>query len=128
MKPDNGIHKTAFVQNAPDGPRVVTAAGNGNSPMRCRDRQRMTQIILRVDEGGPRQMQSHDLHQHLVGIGSAIKGTGAGPVIGGSLRLQQFCTACLAPRKGFAYGRFLIIWEAACHRAGRHEDGWQMAE
>ena len=41
-------------------------------------------------------MQPHDLHHHLVRIGGAIEGAGAGAVIGGSLRLEQLLAPNLA--------------------------------
>ena len=36
----------------------------------------------RVDKRRARQVQAHDLHQHLVGVGGTIEGAGAGAVVG----------------------------------------------
>ena len=63
-------------------------------------------------------MQPHDLHEHLVTVGRAIKRAGARPVVGLCFSLQQgraiYFTFCvLLPQPGL-----LIIGQATGHRPG----------
>ena len=73
-------------------------------------------------------MQAHDLHQHLVGVGGAVEGAGAGRVIGLGLRRQQIGARRLAFGVELADFRFLVVGEAGGHRSGRQEHRRQMAE
>ncbi len=90
--------------------------------------QRVAQRRVGIDEGRARQMQAHDLHQHLVGVGGAVEGAGAGRVVGLGLGLEQFGAARLALGVELADLRFLGVGEARGHRAGGHEHRRQMAE
>ena len=83
---------------------------------------------MRIDESRPREVQPHHLHKHLVRIGGAVEGAGAGAVIGGHLGFQEILAACLATCKRLADRRFFVIRQAACHRACRHEYHRQMAK
>ena len=58
--------------------------------------QRVAQRRIRIDEGRAGQMQAHDFHQHLIGVGGAVERAGARPVIGLRLGLQQRGAADLA--------------------------------
>jgi hypothetical protein len=73
-------------------------------------------------------MEAHDFHQHLVGIGGAVEGAGAGAVIGFGFRFQKLGAADLAFGIKLADAGFLVIRQAGCHRAGGNENGGQMAE
>ena len=81
-----------------------------------------------IDEGGARRVQAHDLHQHLVGIGGAVEGAGARPVIGFGLGLEQLGAAGLALGIELADLGLLVIGQAGGHRPGRNEHRRQMAE
>ncbi|MCY1229706.1 hypothetical protein D9M72_420830 [compost metagenome] len=73
-------------------------------------------------------MEAHDLHQHLVGIGRAIEGAGARPVVGLGLCFEKLVAADLAFGEELAHPRLLVVREARGHRTCGHEDGGQMAE
>ncbi|MGZ2466296.1 hypothetical protein ACVJMZ_001820 [Sinorhizobium medicae] len=88
-----------------DRPLVYHLAGRGEFVAQRRDRkrplrgflgQRVAKRRAGIDEGSAGQVEAHDFHQHLIGIGGAVEGTGAGAVIGFGLRLQQFVAADLA--------------------------------
>ena len=73
-------------------------------------------------------MQPHKLHQHLVGIGRAVKCASAGAVIAVTFGLQQFLTTGFAFGEKLADARFFTIGQAGTHRAGRNENGRQIAK
>jgi hypothetical protein len=73
-------------------------------------------------------MQAHDLHQHLVGVRGAVKGAGAGAVIGAALGLEQLRPPDLALGVELADPGLLAVGQARGHGAGGHEDRRQMAE
>ena len=88
MKADNRIDKTAFIQHPSDRPWAFPLAADGDSPLPCFNIQRMAQITMGVFKRRPGQMQPHDFHQHLVGIGRAVESTRARAVIGFGFGLQ----------------------------------------
>ena len=57
---------------------------------------RLTQRRSGVDECASRNVEAHQFHHHLVGIGRPVKGAGAGTVIACGLGLEQFLAARLA--------------------------------
>ncbi|MNL47023.1 hypothetical protein D3C87_1697870 [compost metagenome] len=73
-------------------------------------------------------METHDLHQHLVGIRRAVESAGAGTVIGFGLRLQQLGAPNLALCIKLANAGFLVVRQASGHRPGGDEDGGQVTE
>ena len=73
-------------------------------------------------------MQPHDLHQHLVGVGGAVEGAGAGRVIGFGLGLQQLVAADLAFRVELADAAPSRRWQARGHRPAGDEHRGQMPE
>ncbi len=81
-----------------------------------------------IDEAGTGQMQAHDFHQHLVGVGGAVEGTGAGRVVGLGLRLEQFGRGRPCPRNRAGAPATSRRWRAGRHRPRRHEHGRQMPE
>ena len=91
--------------------------------------QRVAQRRVRVDEGGARQVQAHDLHQHLVGVGGAVEGAGAGAVVGLRSRPRAARRGRPCPRRRAggpcafsSFGRPEVIGPAG------HEDRRQVAE
>ena len=56
-------------------------------------------------------MQAHEFHQHLVGIGGAIKRTGPRPVIAGHLGLHQSLAPHLARGEFLPHFGFFVIWQ-----------------
>ncbi|MNS25842.1 hypothetical protein D3C72_577460 [compost metagenome] len=91
-------------------------------------RQRLAQRRAGVDEGGTGQVQAHDLHQHLVRVGGAVEGAGAGAVVGPGLGFQQLRAADLAFGIKLADVGLLLVADAGGHRPARHEHGRQVAE
>ena len=73
-------------------------------------------------------MQAHKLHQHLVGVGRAVKGASADPVIRGHLGRHQRIAADLSIGKSIADAGFFFIGQARGHGASRHEHRWNMAK
>ena len=88
VKADNRINKTAFIQHPSDRPWAFPLAADGDCSLASFNIQRMTQITMGVFKRRPGQMQPHDFHQHLVGIGRAVESTRARAVIGFGFGLQ----------------------------------------
>ena len=107
---------------------VVALGGERQGAPRGFAGQRIAQRRAGIDEAGAGQMEAHDLHQHLVGIGGAVEGAGAGRVVGFGLGLEQFGAADLALRIELADAALFVVGHAGGHRAGGHEDGRQVAE
>ncbi len=97
-------------------------------PLRRRRRQGVAQAGVGMDEGRRGHVQPGDLHHHLIGVGRAVEGAGAGRVVAGDLALQQF-GAVDQPLGVFSPNAGLLgVGDAAGHRPGRGEDDGQMAE
>ena len=122
------LTKGLFVEDLAYGAEVVAQRGDLHRAFRGRLGQRVAHGRARVDEAGPGQVQAHDLHQHLVGVGSAVEGAGAGAVIAFHLGLHQFVAAHFAGGELLAHLRFLVVGQAAGHRARGHEDAGDVAE
>ncbi|MND97059.1 hypothetical protein D3C80_893690 [compost metagenome] len=73
-------------------------------------------------------MQARDLHHHLVGVGRAVEGAGAGRVIGTDLAGQQGGAVHQALRVFGANAGLLGVGNARRHGPGGREDDRQMAE
>src|SRR5690606_37665477 len=71
------------------GQAALPGARQPRSLFGYRHRQRLAQGSAGIDEGSPRQLQPHGLQQQLVGVGSAVEGTGARRVVGLAFGLQQ---------------------------------------
>ena len=87
----------------------------------------LPQLRAGQDEAGAGQMQTHHLHHHLVGIGSAVKSAGAGTMITRALGLQQFGAADFPFGEQLADARFFLVGETRGHRPTGNEDRRQMA-
>ena len=74
------------------GHAALAAAGQFDRPLRRRCRQGVAQAGVGMDEGGGGHMQPAQLHHHLVGVGGAVEGAGAGRVIAADLAFQQGLT------------------------------------
>ena len=73
----------------PIGVNALPSAVSSSARLTPSGGQRVAKRRVRVDEGGARQMEAHDLHQHLIGVGGAVEGAGPRRVIGRRLGLQQ---------------------------------------
>ena len=80
------------------------------------------------DKGRARQVQAHGLHQHLVGIGGAIKGASARCVIGLGFRFQQFSAASLASSIALAHLGLVWIWQTRRHGPCGHKNRTELAK
>ncbi len=125
---DDAVDEGALVEHVGDRRVLLAAVDELEHLPRRFARQRLAQRCVRVDEGGARQVQAHDLHQHLVGVGGAVEGAGAGAVVRLGLGLQQVGARELAFGVALARARFLVVAHAGGHRAAGHEHGRQMAE
>ena len=82
---------------------------------------------IRIKERGGRQVQAHHFHQHLIGIGCAVEGAGAGAVIRAHFAFQQGVSADFTFGKQLAGTRFFFIADAAGHWACGYENAGQVA-
>ena len=128
MKPDDAVDDRAFVDDAPDRRKFIAERGDLQRPLDAEHGQRVAQRRIGIDEGGARQVQAHDLHQHLVGVGRAVEGAGAGRVIGLRFRGQQIGARRLALGVELADLRLLVVGEPGGHRSRGQEHRRQMAE
>ncbi len=74
----------------------VVAGGDLGDPAGGGVGQRGAQRAVRVHERGAGQVQAHDVHQQLVGVGGAVERAGAGRVVGRDLGGEQVLAADLA--------------------------------
>ena len=88
---------------------VGTLGGQARYLLRGITGQGIPEWGSRIYEGRARKLQSHGLQQHLVGVGGAIKGAGAGTVVRGALRPQQLFTAGLALSKTLSNTGFFFV-------------------
>ena len=82
MQADDAVHIGFFVQHIANGCVFIAQMADRQRPLRPRNGQRITQGRIGVHKGRAGQVQAHELHQHLVGVGGAIEGAGARPVVG----------------------------------------------
>ena len=128
MKPDDPVDDGAFVYDAPDRRKFIAEGGDLQRPLDAEHGQRVAQRRIGIDEGGAGQVQAHDLHQHLVGVGRAVEGAGARGVIGFRFRGQQIGPRRLALCEELADLRLFVIGEPGGHGSCRQEQSRQMAE
>ncbi len=81
-----------------------------------------------IDEGGAGQMEAHQLHHHLVGVGGAVEGAGACGVVGGGFSFEQLVARDLAECEELTDFRFFLVVDAGGHGAGWRENHGQVAE
>jgi len=128
IEADDAIDEGALVQHFADRRIFIATGGDGQRTLGGFAGQGIAQRRARIDEGCARQMQAHDFHQHLVGIGRAVESAGSGAVIGFRFRFQQFGAPDLAFGIKLAGLGLLVIRQAAGHRPGRHEHGGKVPE
>ena len=90
--------------------------------------QRLAQRRAGVDESGVGDVQPHQLHHHLVGIGGAVEGAGAGRMVGRALGLQQLVLADLALRIELADALLFLVGKTRRHRPAGDQKHRQMAK
>jgi len=125
-----GVARGASCSVVARGPAGSTALARQDSQQRAHRlaRERFAQERMRVDEGRARHVQAHRLEQHLVAVGGAVEGAGAGAVVRGRFGLQQLLAPDQALRELLAHLRLVGVRQAAAHRPGRHEHARQVAE
>jgi hypothetical protein len=128
VQADEAVDDGLLVDDVADRRVVIALGGERQSAASGFAGQRIAQRRAWIDEAGARQVQAHDFHQHLVGIGGAVERAGAGRMVGLGLGFQQFGAADLAFHIELADAALFIVGQARRHRAGGHEDGRQMAE
>ena len=125
---DDAVDKGAFIQNFAHRAEIIAQCGDRGRLFDGGIGQRLPQRGAGVDETGTRQVQAHEFHQHLVGIGGAVEGTGAGAVIAGHLGRHQRVAPDLAGGELVADPGLFVIRQAAGHRACGDENRRHMAE
>ncbi len=128
MQADDAVDDRPFVDHLAGGREFVAERGDRKRPLRRFPGQRVAKRRAGIDEGSAWQVEAHDLHQHLVGIGGAVEGTGTRAVIGLGLGLQELVAADLAFGEELPNLGLLIVRQARGHRSGGDEDRGQMAE
>ena len=128
VEADDAVDDRALVDHMADRREFIAERAQRQRALGAERRQRVAQRRVGIDERGAGQMQAHDLHQHLIGVGGAIEGAGARPVIGARFGGEQFLAARLALGVALANLRLFFVAEARGHRPGGQEDRRQMAE
>ncbi len=122
------VDQRLLVDDFTDRHEVAILFGQTRDLMRGFTGQRITQWRVRVDERGPRQVQAHDFHQQLVGVGSAVEGAGTRAVVGLHLRFQQLFAGGFAFGVLLAYVGFFLVGNPRDHRPARDENRRQVTE
>ena len=125
---DHGVDDGAFVDQVADRAIVVAERGDAQRALGGGAGQRIAQRRAGIDEGSARQLQAHRFQQHLVGIGGAVEGAGAGGVVGSGFHFQQFLARGFTGGIALAHLGLLLVGNARGHRSGGHEHRRQMAE
>ena len=110
---DAGVDDRLFIDAEAKRTVIVAFPANFGKPVHRRARQFGAQLRARIDEGRTGNVQPHHLHHHLVGIGRAVKGAGACPMIGWRFRLQQFVAADFAFGIKLADALLFLVGKAA---------------
>ncbi len=128
MQRNHGVDQHALVDQLAEGRVAAPLRREPRDLARRLDGQRIAQWRPGIDEGRARQVQAHHFHQHLIGVGGAIEGTGARAVIGLHLGSEQLVAASLAFGVTLAHRGLVLVGQAGGHRPGRHEQRRQMTE
>ena len=128
MEANQRVDDGLFRNDVPDRRIIIAFGGQRQSAPRRLAGQCVAQWRARIDEARAGQMQAHDLHQHLIGIGGAVEGTGAGRVIGFRFGFKQFGATDLALGIELADLALFVVRQPRGHRPGGNEHARQMAE
>ena len=107
---------------------LARAAGVGQGAGQSGLGEGLTQLGAGVHERGAGQVQAHDLHEHLVAVGRAVEGAGAGAVVGLGFGFEQRISTDQTLGVLLAHLGFGVVGQAAGHGAGGHKHGGQMPE
>ena len=97
-------------------------------PMHRRTGQFLAKLVAGIHKAAARNMQSHHLHHHLVGVGCAKKGASPGAMIACTLGVEQFLLANLAFGKQLSDANFFFIGKTGRHWSGRNQDSRKMTK
>ena len=125
---DDAVDESALVEHPPNRGEGVAERRDLGHALGGGTGQGIPQRCVGVDEGGTRQVQAHDLHQHLVGVGRAVEGAGAGRMVGGALGLQEVLRGRACPRRRAGGRASSRCSKTRRHGAGRHQHGGQVTE
>ena len=128
QEPRNRIDNRLLADDFADWNVVTAALGDHENALHDVGGQQVAQFGAGVHEGPAGQLQAHELHEHLVAVGRAVKRAGTRCVIRSGLGRQQFVTADLARGIVFTDTGFLLVAEAGDHRPSRDECHGQMTE
>ncbi len=125
---DHAVDEAADPQHLARRGELVARGGDRQRPLGRGLGQGFPQRRARIDEAGARQVQAHDLHQHLVGVGGAVERAGAGAVIRRHLGRHQRVAADLAGGELLPDLRLLVVGQSRGHRARGNEDCGDVSE
>ncbi|MNJ62901.1 hypothetical protein D3C77_587570 [compost metagenome] len=109
---NDGVDQGFFVDDLAQGHEVAAGLGHARDLLRGFDGEGIAQRRVGIDERRARQVQAHHFHQQLVGVGGAVKGTGAGAVVGLHFRFQQLFAAGLALGIALTHVGFFLVGNA----------------
>ena len=124
---NNGVNNAALVQHFAHANKVFCLGQQCGLYGGLLD-QRRAQFGFGVYKCTGRQMQAHEFHQHLVGVGGAVKCARASAVVRGGLTGHQCVATYLAGGIQLTHLGLLIVAYAACHWPCGHKHSWQMAK
>ncbi len=124
----HSVDHRGLVHQAADGQITLPQTGELQHLSHRRDGEPIAQLAARVDERSPGKLQAHELHEHLVAVGRAVEGAGAGAVIGGGLGGDELGPARLPGGIGFSDASLFSVGQARGHGARGHEYRGQVAE
>jgi len=82
VQADNRVGEGALVQHFAERGELVAGGGDLAGAGGGGGGEGVAERGVGVDEGGAGEVQAHDFHHHLVGVGGAVESAGAGAVIG----------------------------------------------
>ena len=119
---DRGVDDGAFVHHPAHRPVIRAVLADGRQPVDRSAGERRAQRRAGRDERRAGDVQPHQFNHHLVGIGGAVEGAGAGRVIGLAFAFQQIGTGRLAFGIELADLLLFLVADPRRHRAGGDED------
>ncbi len=125
---DCRIHDRLFVDHAAQRTKIIARLADGGQPMRGGAAELLPQFRSRLDERRSGDMETHHLHHHLVGIGSAVESACAGRMVAAHFAGKQFLARRLALGIKLAHALLFLVRDTRPHRARGHENCRQVAK
>ena len=125
-QPDHGVDDRFFIDDL--GQRPLARLPQLSEAVNRGPRQRLPERRAGIDERGVGHVQAHQLHHHLVAVGGAIEGAGAGRMIGAAFGLQELVLAHFSFGVELPNPLLFLVGQARGHGSSGHQKHRQMAE